>query len=55
MPSRQYVDAGFDRVYINQIGDQPGRVLRLLQPRAVPALAEIGAAPDSDASRETGK
>jgi G6PDH family F420-dependent oxidoreductase len=49
------IDAGYDRVYINQMGYNHDEFFPFFSRELMPALAEIGAAPDSDASREAGK
>lgn len=47
---QEYADAGFDRLYINQIGPQQGEFFSMFARELEPVLAGIGAAPDSDAS-----
>jgi G6PDH family F420-dependent oxidoreductase len=47
---QQYADAGFDRLYINQIGPQQEEFFSMFARELEPVLAGIGAAPDSDAS-----
>ncbi len=47
---RAYVDAGFDRVYLNQIGPDQDGFFRFFEQELGAALAEIGAAPDADSS-----
>jgi len=51
---KQHIDAGFDRVYINQIGDNHDEFFPFFSRELMPVLAELGAAPDSDASRSGG-
>jgi G6PDH family F420-dependent oxidoreductase len=45
-----YIDAGFDRIYLNQIGPDQEGFFRFFRQELAPALAELGAAPDADAS-----
>jgi G6PDH family F420-dependent oxidoreductase len=52
---KEQIDAGFDRIYINQMGYNHDEFFPFFTRELMPALAELGAAPDSDASRETGK
>ena len=47
---QQYADAGFDRLYINQIGPQQAEFFSMFARELEPVLAGIGAAPDGDAS-----
>jgi G6PDH family F420-dependent oxidoreductase len=47
---RTYVDAGFDRVFLHQIGAEQRPFLDFFQHTLVPGLADVGAAPDADAS-----
>jgi G6PDH family F420-dependent oxidoreductase len=47
---QEYADAGFDRLYINQIGPQQAEFFSMFARELEPVLAGIGAAPDSDAS-----
>ena len=47
---RQYVDAGFDRVYLNQMGPNQAEFFNFYVRELAPALAEIGASAASDAS-----
>jgi G6PDH family F420-dependent oxidoreductase len=46
----RYVDAGFDRVYLNQIGGRQEEFFAFFGEQLRPALAEIGAAPRGDTS-----
>jgi G6PDH family F420-dependent oxidoreductase len=48
--AQEYVDAGFDRIYLNQVGPDQAEFFDFFEHALAPALAEIGAAPDSDAS-----
>jgi G6PDH family F420-dependent oxidoreductase len=52
---KEHIDNGFDRVYINQIGDNQEEFFAFFSRELMPALAELGAAPDSDASRPAGE
>jgi G6PDH family F420-dependent oxidoreductase len=52
---KEHIDNDFDRVYINQIGDNHEEFFRFFSRELLPALAELGAAPDSDASRPAGE
>jgi G6PDH family F420-dependent oxidoreductase len=45
-----YADAGFDRIYINQIGPRQEDFFRFFMHELGAALAAIGVAPDADAS-----
>jgi G6PDH family F420-dependent oxidoreductase len=47
---QQYADAGFDRLYINQIGPQQADFFSMFARELEPVLAGLGSAPDSDAS-----
>jgi G6PDH family F420-dependent oxidoreductase len=47
---QQYVDAGLDRIFLGQIGDNHEEFFRFFQHELAGALAEIGVAPDADAS-----
>jgi G6PDH family F420-dependent oxidoreductase len=47
---QQYADAGFDRLYISQMGPQQAEFFSMFARELEPVLAGIGAAPDSDAS-----
>jgi G6PDH family F420-dependent oxidoreductase len=47
---QSYLDAGFDRIYLNQIGPDQEGFFRFFADELVPALAELGATPDADAS-----
>jgi G6PDH family F420-dependent oxidoreductase len=47
---QQYADAGFDRLYISQMGPQQQEFFSMFARELEPVLAGIGAAPDSDAS-----
>lgn len=47
---QQYVDAGFDRLYINQIGPQRTEFFSMFARELEPVLAGLGATTDSDAS-----
>jgi G6PDH family F420-dependent oxidoreductase len=47
---RAYIDAGFDRIFLNQIGPRQKEFFQFFDHELAPALAEIGAAPDSDAA-----
>jgi G6PDH family F420-dependent oxidoreductase len=47
---QEYLDAGFDRIYITQIGDRQDAFFRFFARELQPALAELGASTDSDAS-----
>jgi G6PDH family F420-dependent oxidoreductase len=46
----EYLDAGYDRVYLNQIGPDQAGFFRFFTKERAPALAALGAAPDGDAS-----
>lgn len=48
---QQYVDAGFDRLYLNQMGPAQAEFFEAYRRVIEPALAGIGVAADSDASR----
>jgi len=52
---KEIIDAGYDRVYINQMGYNHDEFFPFFCRELMPALAELGAAPDSDASRTTGQ
>jgi hypothetical protein len=39
---KKYVEAGFDRLYINQIGDNHSDFFRFLNRELAPALADVG-------------
>jgi len=52
---KELIDAGYDRVYINQMGYNHDEFFPFFTRELMPALAELGAAPDSDASRTTGQ
>jgi G6PDH family F420-dependent oxidoreductase len=47
---QQFADAGFDRLYISQMGPQQAEFFSMFARELEPVLAGIGAAPDSDAS-----
>jgi G6PDH family F420-dependent oxidoreductase len=47
---RSYIDAGFDRVYLNQIGPHQADFFRFYDQELAGALAELGVAADADAS-----
>ena len=47
---REYVDAGFDRIYINQIGPDQEQFFAFYVKELAPALASIGVAADADSS-----
>ena len=47
---KEYIEAGFDRIYLNQIGTQQKEFFRFFERELLPALAEIGAAPDAGGS-----
>jgi G6PDH family F420-dependent oxidoreductase len=47
---QEYADAGFDRLYISQMGPQQEEFFSMFARELEPVLAGIGAAPDSDAS-----
>jgi len=47
---RSYVDAGFDRLYLNQIGPDQAGFFRFYERELAGALAELGVAADADAS-----
>jgi G6PDH family F420-dependent oxidoreductase len=47
---RSYVDAGFDRIYLGQIGPNQKDFFRFFERELAPVLAEVGVAPDADAS-----
>jgi G6PDH family F420-dependent oxidoreductase len=47
---RKYVDAGFDRVFLHQIGSDQRAFLDFFQHTLISVLADVGAAPDADAS-----
>jgi G6PDH family F420-dependent oxidoreductase len=47
---QKYIDAGFDRIYLNQVGPRQQEFFRFFEHELAPALASIGAAPDADAS-----
>jgi len=51
---KEFIDNGFDRVYINQMGDNQAEFFQFFTRELMPALAELGASPDSDASRPAG-
>jgi len=51
---KEHIDAGFDRVYINQMGYNQDEFFPFFSRELLPALAELGSAPDSDASRDAG-
>jgi hypothetical protein len=42
---RAYQDAGFDRLYINQIGPEQEAFFEFFTKELAPALAEVGIAP----------
>jgi G6PDH family F420-dependent oxidoreductase len=50
---QEYIDAGFDRIFLNQIGPEQEEFFRFFEQELAPALAGIGAAPDADASLTT--
>ena len=41
----KYLDAGYDRIFINQIGPDQEGFFRFFTDELVPALAELGATP----------
>jgi G6PDH family F420-dependent oxidoreductase len=47
---QKYVDAGFDRIYLNQIGPRQQEFFQFFERELEPALASIGVAPDADSS-----
>jgi G6PDH family F420-dependent oxidoreductase len=47
---QQYVDAGFDRIFLNQIGPQQEEFFHFFRHELAEGLAEIGVGPDADAS-----
>jgi G6PDH family F420-dependent oxidoreductase len=47
---QKYVDAGYDRIFINQIGPNQADFFRFFQHELAGGLAAIGVAPDADAS-----
>jgi G6PDH family F420-dependent oxidoreductase len=47
---RAYIDAGFDRIYLNQIGPNQADFFRFYDHELAGALAELGVAADADAS-----
>jgi len=47
---QEYIDAGFDRVFLNQIGPKQKEFFHFFDHELAPALAEIGAAADADGS-----
>jgi len=47
---QRYVDAGYDRVFINQIGPNQAEFFRFFAHELGAGLAELGIAPDADAS-----
>jgi G6PDH family F420-dependent oxidoreductase len=47
---KEGIDAGFSRIYLNQIGPQQQEFFRFYTDELAPALAELGASGDSDAS-----
>jgi hypothetical protein len=51
---RSYVDAGFDRLYVNQIGPDQAGFFRFYERELAGALAELGVAADADASLTRG-
>jgi G6PDH family F420-dependent oxidoreductase len=50
---QRYVDAGYDRIYLNQIGPNQADFFRFFQHELAGGLAAIGVAPDADASLVT--
>jgi G6PDH family F420-dependent oxidoreductase len=46
----RYLEAGYDRIYLNQIGPDQDGFFRFFTDELAPALADLGAAPDSDGS-----
>jgi G6PDH family F420-dependent oxidoreductase len=48
---RTYVNAGFDRIYLNQIGPAQAQFFRFLRQELAGALADIGVRPDATPSR----
>ncbi len=44
---RPYADAGFDRVYLTQIGGRHDEFLRFYERELAPALAEVGGTPET--------
>jgi hypothetical protein len=48
---RAYVDAGFDRLYINQIGSNQREFFQFFASELAPALADIGATTRDDSGR----
>jgi hypothetical protein len=52
---QQYVDAGYDRIYLNQIGPNQAEFSRFFQHDLAAGLAAIGVAPDADASLVAGR
>jgi hypothetical protein len=47
---QKYIDAGFDRIYLGQIGPDQAGFFSFFERELAPALAEIGASPDADGS-----
>jgi G6PDH family F420-dependent oxidoreductase len=47
---QQYIDAGFDRVFLNQIGPDQSGFFRFFETELAPALAGIGASPEDGAA-----
>jgi G6PDH family F420-dependent oxidoreductase len=47
---KECIDAGFDRVYLTQIGPRQAEFFQFYERELAPALAELGAAADADSS-----
>jgi len=47
---RPFAEAGFDRVYLTQIGGRHDEFVRFYERELGPALAEVGATAGTDAS-----
>jgi len=48
---KPYVDAGFDRVFLTQVGENQAEFFKFFADELGPALAEIGVSPDREVTR----